>query len=101
MTTISDETKEDLRGKTLRLAAEATTTDRNVEYGEPEKNLADIAAYWEQYLGIPMKAVDVAVMMILTKLARAETSPHKLDHWVDIAGYAACGAEIAVKDPHS
>jgi hypothetical protein len=36
-------------------------------------------------------AVDVANLMVLTKVARAKTSPHKLDHYIDIAGYAICG----------
>ena len=36
---------------------------------------------------------DVAVMMILLKIARVASSK-KSDNWVDIAGYAACGGEI-------
>jgi len=33
--------------------------------------------------------------MNLLKLARIKTSPEHADHWIDIAGYAACGGEVA------
>lgn len=33
-------------------------------------------------------------MMSLLKIARTATGAAKLDNWVDIAGYAACGAEL-------
>jgi hypothetical protein len=33
-------------------------------------------------------------MMALVKVSRISTSPSKLDHWVDLAGYAACGGEV-------
>ena len=38
--------------------------------------------------------VDVAAMMALLKLARVAEGHGKTDNWVDLAGYAACGAEI-------
>ena len=50
------------------------------------------AAYGEDF-NIYFSSRDVAAMMILLKIARAATST-KCDHWVDIAGYAACGGEI-------
>ncbi len=37
-------------------------------------------------------------MMILMKLSRLATSPAKPDHWIDMAGYAACGGECATKE---
>ena len=37
----------------------------------------------------------VALMMALLKVARLIKSPEHLDSWVDLAGYAACGGEIA------
>jgi Domain of unknown function (DUF6378) len=33
------------------------------------------------------------------KLARLENQPDHMDSWVDLAGYAACDAEIAVDGP--
>jgi hypothetical protein len=40
-----------------------------------------------------MSAHDVAAMMIMIKLSRIAWTPEDIDHWVDIAGYAACGYE--------
>ena len=56
-----------------------------------------MAAYWSAHLGTPVSRSDVAVMMIQLKLARIKTSPEHADHWIDVAGYAACGVEVAVK----
>jgi hypothetical protein len=36
-------------------------------------------------------------MLALLKIARLKNSPNHRDSWVDIAGYAACGAECALK----
>lgn len=73
--------------------------DMNHDYGSPENNFETIAELWTTYLEaavcdcLELEARDVAAMMILLKVARAATST-KCDHWVDIAGYAACGGEI-------
>lgn len=72
--------------------------DRNTSYGDPEDNFQDIADHWTVYFrgrGISFSAVDVAAMMALVKVARLRTSPEKLDNWIDLAGYAACGAGCA------
>jgi hypothetical protein len=45
-------------------------------------------------MGDELTPADVAAMMILMKVSRITTSPGKEDNWVDIAGYAACGAEV-------
>jgi len=41
------------------------------------------------------EAQEAVAMMILLKLARMKGNPSYADNWVDIAGYAACGGEIA------
>lgn len=43
-------------------------------------------------------AEDVAAMMVLFKVGRLATGAGTADTWVDIAGYAACGGEIATKE---
>jgi hypothetical protein len=40
---------------------------------------------------------DVAAMLALLKIARLQQSPNHRDSWVDLAGYAACGAECGLK----
>lgn len=41
---------------------------------------------------------DVAMMMALLKIARIRTGTATNDSYVDLAGYAACGAEINSKN---
>lgn len=86
------------RESVLDQAKQIVMQDRNLDYGSPEKNSADIAALWSTYLGVEIKSHDVGAMMILMKISRIKTSPSKEDHWVDVAGYAAVGAEAYVAD---
>lgn len=83
------------RKECLDAAGKAVLTDRSREYGHPEDSFALIAALWSRYTGCDISTADVAAMMILLKLARVEGNPRHMDSWVDIAGYAACGAECA------
>ena len=46
------------------------------------------------YKGVEFTANDVAMMMALLKIARIRTGTATDDSYVDLAGYAACGAEI-------
>jgi len=84
------------RAAVLDSAKAAVLKDRNRDYAPPEKNFRHIADLWNAYVGSEtFTPTDVAVLMVLTKIARASTSPALMDHWVDIAGYAACGYEVA------
>lgn len=91
------------RKQCLRQADIIVHNDRNTEYGEPEDNFGDIGAYWTTFLGKKLKddaqiePSDVAAMSALIKFSRIQVNPKKEDHWVDIAGYAACGVECATK----
>lgn len=71
------------------------TGDRQLNYGKPEDNFKNIAALWSDYLHRPISSTDVGLMMILMKVARLMKTPQHSDSYVDIAGYAACTAEIA------
>ena len=91
------------RTEILDGAKMAVSGDR---YGSPEDNFGRIADLWEGYLNavhdpedctIIITAEDVAVMMILLKIARIESGHGGLDSWIDICGYSACGGEIATK----
>jgi hypothetical protein len=87
------------RGAVLREAEKLTTGDRNKTYGSPVENFDVTAAIWTQQLSHKLKpgesftATDVAILAIQLKMARLRTSPGTRDHYVDIAGYAACGWE--------
>lgn len=87
------------RVSTLKLATDAVT-ERHTHYGTPKKNFDAIAARWNAHLVNVgeegnLTAEDVAVMLADVKLARLENDPAHLDSWADLAGYAACGAEVS------
>ena len=90
------------RAETLDKANETVTGHREQEYGTPEHNFAVIAEYWNAYLiwkkDEGLTAKDVANMMCLFKLGRITTGTGTADSYVDLAGYAACGAEIATEE---
>lgn len=92
------------------LAAEAVrivTGARRAAYGKPEKNFERIARLWEAHfvnIGLLPEAGpsgprilprDVAAMMRLMKEARLAETPDHRDSYVDLVGYALCGAEVA------
>lgn len=74
--------------------AKTTLSERGASYGGIEDNFGVIAEMWGAYLGkaVALDASDVANMMILLKVSRNRRLGVR-DNWVDIAGYAACGAE--------
>lgn len=83
------------RESLLNRAIECVCGEREQDYGTPEDNFSRIAKYWSTHLGMEITAEDVAVMMALLKIARIGTGTATDDSWVDLAGYAACGGEIA------
>ena len=87
-----------IRGEILDKAKEIVTKDRNMQYGSPENNFGVIAELWNAYLGCDYKItpIDVALMMALLKIARIATGNTKEDNYIDLAGYAACAAELAL-----
>lgn len=93
-----------LRKTVLEIAEKCVCTDRNNQYGEPEDNFSGIAEFWTTYIknhcvsggtSVMIASGDVANLMILFKVARAmAANEQKADTFIDIAGYAACAAEI-------
>lgn len=83
------------RKTTLEQAMAIVCSDREKQYGSPENNFNRIARLWEDYMGYPFTGHDVAVMMLLLKVARIKSGHDKADSYIDAAGYAACAAELA------
>lgn len=83
------------REQCLGKAKECACGKREQEYGSPERNFSAIAALWTAYYESMFTAMDVAMMMALLKIARIHTGTVTEDSFVDLAGYAACGCEIA------
>lgn len=89
------------RADILHAAEKCVCGQRKTDYGTPEDNFKAIAELWEAYLNkactrgvnVCVEAKDVAAMMALLKIARIAAGGGKADSWIDLAGYAACGAE--------
>lgn len=95
------------REQVLSAARACVCGDREQDYGSPENNFRTIASLWNSYLygaGLMenptphvwkgLKPKDVAAMLALLKVARIAGNRPKPDNWIDLAGYAACGAEL-------
>ncbi|MBL6939421.1 MAG: hypothetical protein ISS15_05515 [Alphaproteobacteria bacterium] len=88
------------RQQTLNAARKAVGS-RHRRYGTPTANFEAIARLWGAHLttklGTPVEITptDVALMFVYTKGARLQHDQAHADSWIDIAGYAACGAEAA------
>jgi hypothetical protein len=99
----------------LDTAMAAVLGDRQLNYGTAEDNFARIAHLHNAWLEVrntqtkfgpdgvavgrhnaydKITPGDVAIMAIMTKIARLANTPAHADSWADIAGYAACGAAV-------
>ncbi len=95
------------RESILEEAKRCVCGQREQDYGSPENSFRAIASMWNIYLYAKgliennseewkgLNPEDVAAMMVLFKIARHASGTGKKDNWVDAAGYAACGGEIA------
>ncbi|MGL4675197.1 MAG: DUF6378 domain-containing protein, partial [Wohlfahrtiimonas sp.] len=83
------------REEILDTAKKYVTSDRNKTHGEPEDSFGMIAKLWSAYTEKEFTSVDVCVMLALLKVARIKNMPTNEDNWVDLAGYSACGGEVA------
>ena len=88
-----------VREEILHTAKICVCGDREQDYGSPENNFQTIANLWIDYLSakedvLDIQPKDVAAMLALLKIARIASGHAKMDNWVDLAGYAACGGEI-------
>lgn len=98
---IDNDPKMSCRETILEEAKRCICQDRQNQYGSPEDSFMTIAALWEVYLEakkgmiINLKRDDVAVMMVLLKIARTIGHTHHPDNYIDMAGYAALAAELA------
>lgn len=86
------------RKECLDAAAEAVLTSRAHEYGDgPEDSFSQIAKLWSAHFGIQFTTVDVAMALVMLKMARIRKNPHHNDSYVGGSGYFSCGAECAEK----
>lgn len=84
----------------------AVCRDRQTSYGDAEDNFQNIADYWNLWLKqrgftVALTREDVAMMSAMIKVARASGNLSYSDNWVDMAGYAVCGAGIVAAGAES
>lgn len=72
----------------LKSADKIINGERQHEYGAADHSFSTIAQMWSTYLGTEITAENVAMMMILLKVARSISRATE-DSLIDIAGYAA------------
>ena len=87
------------RDDLLGAAKELVNGDREHDYGDPLENHQRIAKMWSAITGHEYTPEMVALMMIGLKLARLSRRTNHFDSWVDVAGYAALGWEMASREP--
>ena len=83
------------RSDVLEQAGAAISGDRHDKYGDARDNFANIAAGWQVIFGVDVTAEQVALAMVWVKTARLLQTPSHDDSWLDMAGYAALGGEVA------
>ena len=66
---------------------------RERDYGDKYMNHVNISKLWSDYLSYEISPHDVAICMLLVKIARLKHRPTE-DCYVDMAGYAAIAGEI-------
>ena len=73
--------------------------DREKDYGDKVHNHQNIAKLWSSYKDIKITAHDVAIMMVLLKIARTKLGEISEDTYIDMSAYSAIAGEIKFKEP--
>jgi len=82
------------REAVLNTAKRIISEDRQTTYGDAKDSFQSIADLWGAYMGGTYTAHNVAIMMLLMKVARTTESTTHDDNYIDIAGYAALASEL-------
>jgi len=78
----------------LKTAAKILVGKRHLEYGDKKTNHDNIAKLWSAYLGYDINAHDVAILMLLLKIARTKSGNPTEDTYIDMVGYSAIAGEL-------
>jgi hypothetical protein len=87
-----------MKANEILLTATDTISERGLSYGHPADNMSHTAMLLSAYLQTPIHDYQVAGIMVLVKLARTNQSADKIDHWLDMASYAAIGGQLATEE---
>lgn len=83
------------RQEILAQAGEIIDGSRQELYGDPAASFGRAAKIWSAILGIEISPSQVAMCLAGVKLSRLAHVHDHVDSWVDLAGYAALGGEVA------
>ena len=81
----------------IKKAIELVAGQRAIDYGDKTLNHQNIARLWTAFLDVDISPHDVAICMLLVKVARLKNM-YTDDCYVDIAGYAGIAGEISKKE---
>jgi len=87
-------TKEFLEKANILIAGE-----RHKDYGDKVENHKNIAKLWSAYLDVKVETHDVAILMVLLKIARTKLGEVSEDTYIDMSAYGAIAGEIKFKEP--
>lgn len=87
-------------GEVADEAAAVVRADKEY-HGDATEVQQKIADLWSEFLGVDIRPWQVAAMMMLMKLARAQCGDQLKDHFRDAAGYADTAWQSAVDDPEA
>lgn len=91
------------REQALSVAQSLIAGHRDKDYGSPTDNFGRAAGAltalgYRAPDGSEIDPHDIAIIMLAIKLARLAHDPQNQDTWIDVAGYAGCGAEVAADE---
>ena len=77
----------------LTTAMQLVGGDRHKDYGDKVKNHHNIAKLWSAYKDVEITPHDVAIMMVLLKIARTKLGAVSSDTYIDGSAYMSIAGE--------
>ena len=77
----------------LTTAMKLVGGDRHKDYGDKVKNHNNIAKLWSAYKDVEITPHDVAIMMVLLKIARTKLGAVSSDTYIDGSAYMSIAGE--------
>ena len=77
----------------LTTAMQLVGGDRHKDYGDKVKNHKNIAKLWAAYKDVEITPHDVAIMMVLLKIARTKLGAVSSDTYIDGSAYMSIAGE--------
>ena len=87
-----------LQAKDILTNANNTIIQRELTHGSYDLTMLRTARLWESFLEHKIDPMDVAICMVLVKVARIMDAGKHHDNWIDAVAYMAISGELAVKD---